>query len=163
MEKGFTVVEAITAFFLISVGILGAFSLISQVAGNASSNLSRLTASYLAAEGIEIARNTRDSNLLKINRGEAVTWDEGFAGCASGCEIDYNDTAFSSPYADRFLKNNGSAYWYDSGTDTRFQRKVTITALNAYSLSIVVDVYWTDRGKNLSLQAVSELFNWNSP
>src|SRR3989344_8144120 len=130
MEKGFTVVEAITAFFLISVGLLGAFSLISQVAVNASSNLSRLTASYLAAEGIEIARNTRDSNLLKINRGEMVTWDTGLAGCALGCEIDYNDTAFSL-YAGRFLKNNESAYWYDSGTDTRFQRKVTITVLNA--------------------------------
>ena len=42
---------------------------------------SRLTASYLAQEGIEIIRSKRDSNFLAMRQGVAgVSWDSGIAG-----------------------------------------------------------------------------------
>lgn len=158
-EQGFTIVESLAAVFLISMGLLGAFALISEVSSNTAGSLSRLTASYLAGEGIEIARNMRDSNLLKINRGEAASWDTGLSSCVAGCEIDFDDVSFA-PYAGTFLKNNGTSYSYDSGTDTKFQRKITVTSPNAYTLAVTVDVYWQEKGRSLALQASTQLFKW---
>lgn len=162
MNKGFTIVEVLIATFLVSVGIMGAFALIGKVAAGSSQSLSKLTASFLAREGIEITRNMRDSNLLKLNKGQGGLWTDGLSSCSTGCEIDYNDISFSS-YTGTFLKNTGTSYSYDSGTDTKFQRKITITSLNAYTLEVAVDVFWQDRGNTQSLQAATQLFNWYSP
>ncbi|MDO8470485.1 MAG: prepilin-type N-terminal cleavage/methylation domain-containing protein [bacterium] len=160
-ERGFTIVEVITAFFLVSMGILGAFALIEKVATGTAASLSRLTAASLVKEGIEITRNMRDSNLLKLNQGQGGAWNDGLTSCAAGCEIDYNDASFS-PYGGTFLKSTGTFYAYDSGQDTKFQRKITITPLTPYMVSVVVDVFWTERGRNLSFEAATQLFNWYS-
>ncbi len=162
MRKGFTIVEVLVATFLVSVGIMGVFALIGRVASQSSQSLSRLSASFLAREGIEITRNMRDSNLLKLNKGLGGLWTDGLLSCSAGCEIDYNDSSFVS-YSGRFLKNNASFYSYDSGTDTKFQRKITITSLNAYTLEVAVDIFWQDKGNAQSVRAATQLFNWYSP
>ncbi|MDP3697556.1 MAG: hypothetical protein Q8R55_06105 [Candidatus Taylorbacteria bacterium] len=161
-SNGFTIVEVVTAAFLISVGLLGAFALIERVATGTRTSLSRLTASYLSQEGIEIARNIRDTNLLEMNQGAGGAWNDGLTSCSRGCQIDYNNDSFSA-YDASFLKNNDSVYSYDAGSNTKFQRKITITSPNAYTLFVVVDVFWQDRGKNLSFQSATQLFNWYSP
>src|SRR3989344_5116913 len=145
MNKGFTLIEVIIAIVVLTIGVLGAYALVSRVINATSLSVSQLTASYLAQEGLELVRNARDTNFLRIRQGEEIEWTDGLLSCSSGCEVDYNDTMFDS-YQGRFLKATGSFYAYDSGEDTKFKREVTITQPSANALEILVDVTWQDRG-----------------
>ena len=74
MKKGFTLIEIVVAIFLLTVGTMGAFSLIQQTIAFTSIASAQLAATYLAQEGIETIRNIRDSNFLANS-----TWDNGLA------------------------------------------------------------------------------------
>ena len=161
-NKGFTLIEVIIAVAILTVGVLGAYALTARMVVATSLGISQLTASYLAQEGLELTRNIRDTNFLEIRQGQSILWTNGLLGCAAGCEMDYNDVAFVS-YQNRFLKNTGSFYAYDSGQDTKFKRKITITQLSASALEITVDVTWQERGNARDVQAIDRLYNWFTP
>ncbi len=63
-RKGITLVELMTAAFVLTVGLLGALGLATSNARNQSIGAARLAAANLAREGVELARNIRDSNWL---------------------------------------------------------------------------------------------------
>ena len=54
--------EAIVAIFVITTGIVGVLSLVTQTISSATFSKDKLIAAYLAQEGIEIVRNIRDTN-----------------------------------------------------------------------------------------------------
>lgn len=74
MNKGFTVLEVLIAILVISIGVLGTYSVIQNIISETFSSTYRLTAAYLAKEGIETVRNTRDTNWL-----EEENWDNGLS------------------------------------------------------------------------------------
>jgi len=77
-QRGFTLLEAIVSIFIVTVGVGGVFTLVNQTIGGTQAVSSKLTATYLAQEGIEVVRNIRDGNLLKIHKGiGGVSWDDG--------------------------------------------------------------------------------------
>ncbi|TSC56954.1 MAG: hypothetical protein Greene071421_464 [Parcubacteria group bacterium Greene0714_21] len=78
-QRGFTLIEVLTALFVLTVGLVGVAALLSRTASFTSGANATLTASFLGQEGLEIARNTRDSNFLKIRKGENIQWDNGLA------------------------------------------------------------------------------------
>ena len=78
-HRGFTLIEVLTALFVLTVGLVGVVALLSRTASFTSTVNSTLTASFLGQEGLEIARNTRDTNFLKIRKGESIQWDNGLA------------------------------------------------------------------------------------
>ena len=83
-KGGFTLLEVIVAIFLLTVGVGGSLVLINQTLSATQILPQKLIASYLAQEGIEIAKNVRDSNLLKIHQGlGGVNWDSGLTVFAS--------------------------------------------------------------------------------
>ena len=63
-NKSFTLIEVTVAIFLLTVGTVGAFSLIQRTIVLSTIGAAQLQATYLAQEGIEIVRNIRDSNWL---------------------------------------------------------------------------------------------------
>jgi len=65
--------------FIVIVGVGAVFTLVNQTISSNRAASSRLTAIYLAQEGIEIVRNIRDGNFLKIHNGESISWDNGIA------------------------------------------------------------------------------------
>ena len=159
IKRGFTLMEVLVAIFLITVGVLGAMALVNQTTTFTQGTSSRLVAAYLAQEGIEIVRNIRDSNFLKIHKGEAgVNWDTGLTGCTGGCEADYNDSVLIS--ADRYLKIDAGFYNYDSGLDTPFKRKITITPDGSDILKVSVEVSWQERGRAHQVTAQENLYQW---
>jgi type II secretory pathway pseudopilin PulG len=133
-NRSFTLIESVVAIFLLTVGTVGAFSLIQRTLAFTATSSSRLVAAYLAQEGIELVRNIRDSNYLA-----KIDWNSGLTACASGCEMDYNDTVLSS-FAGRFLKIDGGFYNYDSGTNTIFKRKITIASPGGVPSSGTLDL-----------------------
>jgi len=168
--KGFTLLEVILAITILTLAVGGSFVLIQQTIGSVSQVQSRLVASYLLQEGIEIIKNIRDSNWLKGNDFEA--------GLDAGdWEIDYNDTALTSCLSPcdynnnlRFLKIDGGFYNYSEGGDTKFKRKITISDrvdLDAQpdgkidKFKISIEVFWKEKGKTSSIKSQEFLYNWN--
>ena len=74
-NRAFTILEVIAAIFVMTVGVLGAYAVVQQIIVYTSISSSRLTAAYLAQEGIELVRNIRDSNWLQ----GAGNWTNGIA------------------------------------------------------------------------------------
>ena len=60
--KGFTILEVLVAIFVITIGVISAFNVVQNINIFSRVNSSRLTATYLAQEGVELIRNRRDSN-----------------------------------------------------------------------------------------------------
>lgn len=161
---GFTLLEVILAITILTLAAGGSFVLIQQTVGSVSQVQSRLIASYLLQEGIEIIKNIRDSNWLKGN-----DFDNGLD--AGDWEIDCSQSSLNSclPPCDynnnnlHFLKIDGGFYNYSEGADTRFKRKITISKEpeEPDRLKVSVEVLWKERGKNYSIKSQEFLYNWN--
>ncbi len=153
---GFTLIEVLTAIFLIVVGVIAALSLILQTISYTNLSSSKLVASYLVQEGIEIVRNIRDTNWL-----EEEDWKTGLGD--DDWEADYTSQNLTDIYDGDFLKINGGFYNYTSGADTKFTRKITIVSDTdgaAPRLKVSVEVEWQQLGKKQIVKAQEYLYNW---
>jgi len=156
---GFTMLELIITIFIFTVGILAAYYLVNLPMSYTSTSVSRLTASYLAQEGIEIVRNIRDTNLVK-----GQDWRSGMAD--NNCEADYLSTSLSCPASNQPLRLSsqpGSQYYnYISGTIAPFTRIITIGSNVDGSMSVSVTVSWIGK-QNGSVTVQENLYNWYLP
>ena len=57
LSKSFTLIEVLVATFVITLGVAGGLVVVSQTTAFTQITSSRLTATYLAQEGIEIVKN----------------------------------------------------------------------------------------------------------
>jgi len=138
MKKGFTLIEIMIAVFIMTFGIVSIYSLIVSVIQMTTNSAERFIAGQLSREGIELVRNRRDQNWM-----QEAEFSLGLFSCSSGCERDFNDVDFIN-YGDRFLKINTNGFYnYDSGENTIFKRRVTITPQIDY-LEVKVEVLWKD-------------------
>jgi len=153
MNKGFTLIEILMAVVVIAIGLIGVYAIVPAIFQYQAVNLDELTASFLAHEGVELVRNLRDNNWLTSSE-----WLNGLLGCSNGCEIDYNDNALSA-YQGRFLKiDDNNFYNYETGTASRFKRKITLVKQNDNLLQVTVEVLWDGNGSPLKVQ--ENLYNW---
>jgi len=180
--KSFTLLEVILAITVLTLAVGGSFVLISQTIASVSVVQSKLAASYLAQEGIEIIKNIRDTNWLKFQ-----PWDQGLEGgdCWEGdyqtlLPPDYHFlTSCPFPYQYdnlRFLgidENGFYGYSYLPENKTIFKRKITISDKEDLDkdlekdpeekpdrLKVSVEVLWVERGKLHSITAQEYLYNW---
>ena len=175
---GFTLVEALVIVFIIVVGVVGVAALITGLIRPSANVASRLEASYLAQEGIEIVRNMRDTNFLAIRSGncDPIANPEAWKGvgtctggatlvnltsCATGCRADYDDPLLNTFYGGEFLNVVNGFYSYDIGTPTPYERKITIVQSGSYvsgddALEVDVEVSWGTQ----SVTASTVLYNW---
>ena len=179
IKNGFTILEVILAITVLTLAVGGSFILISQTIGSVSVIQSRLIASYLIQEGLEIARNIRDSNWLKNqpfdqNLDEGDCWEGDYQ---TGAPPDYPFlTSCPFPYQYEnlsFLGIDGSGFYgynYSSGNETIFKRKITISDRvdlddppdgQKDKFKVSVEVLWKERGQLRSLAAQEYLYNWN--
>jgi len=177
-SKSFTLLEVILAITVLTLAVGGSFILIQQTLTSVSVVQSKLTASYLAQEGIEIVKNIRDNNWLKFQ-----PWDQGLevGDCwegdyQTGAPPDYSPlTSCPFPYQYdnlRFLGINESGFYgysYTPGNKTVFKRKIIISDKvdlddppdeEIDKLKVSVEVFWTERGKFHSITAQEYLYNW---
>lgn len=170
---GFTLIETIVAIFLITVGIVGAFTLITYTVSSTTFSTQKLIASYLAQEGIEIVRNIRDTNWLEDG---ATLWNAGLTTTCSGtcdettgngCIADYTYSTIRPPslpqYTGQVLNIDNNGYYSYSTippfTLTKFKRKIVITSAGDI-LAVCVRVEWEEKGKTYSVSAQENLYNW---
>src|SRR3989344_8524832 len=129
-KKGFTIIEVIIATFVLTVGVVGAFSTIQMVLVFTRSVSAQLEATYLAQEGIENVRNSRDSNWLE-DRYTMTDWAAGIPAGAWGWEaID------------------------------KFERQITITSIPPNKMVVSVQVQWAEGSSTRQVTAETELYDW---
>ncbi len=167
-EKGFTLLELLISVFILTVGILGAYVAIQKSATIANYSYNRLTAAYLAQEGIEIIRNIKDTNLLEGLAGEN-DWDEGLV--SNDYEIEYADSQNPDPNLMRTcplpcdfndlnpLRRDDSFYSYGATNETKFKRKVSVE-VGIDFINITATVYWQDGTKIREFKVWDKFYNW---
>jgi len=164
---GFTLLEVITAIFILTVGGGAAFNLIQQTLASSSLIKERLIASYLAQEGMELVKNLRDTAWLKAKTEPTISWDEYLP--AGDWQADYSTQGLNQVYDDNSYLNidaNGF-YSYSSGTSTKFKRKISISEKTDLDgddkpdkMKASVTVSWQERGRTHNLEVLEYLTNW---
>jgi len=179
MNKGFTLVELLITITVILVGLVGTFTAVQQGITTIDYARSRLTASLLAQEGVEIVKNIRDTNLLE-GRSVSIDWHEGLdpedytPGATSKVyEVEYEDiedlaSSFTTLGCDpcifddlRFLtQDNNGFYGYSGATVTRYKRMVRMEKIAENHLRLTITVYWRTRNGNRDFVLIQEMFAW---
>lgn len=154
MTKGFTLIETVVAIFLLTVGVVGSFTLMQKVTSFASISSSQFVASYLAQEGIEIIRNIRDTNYL-----ERQAWDNGI-GAAASFHLDYRSQVFPDETCGNYLRHNGNFFICSTDSSSKFQRQITVEKPASDKMVVSVIVSWSERGNAHQVVAQTELRNW---
>ena len=181
--NGFTLIEVLASTFLLTVGAGAALVAVNQTSAFTQVTSSRLAAIYLAQEGIEIVKNIRDTNFLKINKGIAgITWS-GDLCLASPCnwEADYTTTSFINDcssstshnchaYGGDKLNFDGGFYKYSAaGQQSLFKRKITISDMEDLDtppdgmpdkMKIQALVSWTERGRSHEVIVQEIFYKW---
>src|SRR3989338_3625672 len=146
-EGGFTLIETLFAILIFSSSLA---ALLVVSGGGINSTVfakNQLVASFLAQEGIEMVRNIRDNNFL--DGGEWSDFDNDMTNCVNGeCAIDPINSVLTpiacSVSGCDFLKyDSGNGFYGYSGSDTIFQRTITVYFSSIYFEAIVISkVSW---------------------
>ena len=172
-QKAFTLVEVLIAISILTVGILSGFILITKVLYNTAIIQDRLTASFLAQEGIELVRQVRDSNFLQIMNGESteLKWRDGLeidgsytieSKAESGGSVELNSVE-PGEAPNFFYDSNTRIYNYNATEEpTTFNREIKITTIGDDNNEIRVEaiMQWATKRINFNLTVEDHLFNW---
>ncbi len=150
-SKAFTLIEILIAITVITVGVVGSYAAITRVASLTFSNSFRFVASRLAQEGIELVSNIRDTNWIK-----RTDWDNDLAD--NDYRVQYDKDSLLTHFDTPLKINSNGFYNYDSGSLTRFTRKVTITHISSDEIKVKVEITWSGRGSPLEVE--EHLYNW---
>ena len=149
------------AISVLTIGFLGVVTLLSKALGLNRVVADNYIGTYLAAEGIEVAKNILDTNLI-----QKTSWSQGFSD--GDYEVDYQSTALQ-PYQDRTLSFDGGTghYAYQEGyTPTSYKRKVTVkliadAGVQVNEIQVNSEVSWITRGGGtFSINLEDHFFNW---
>lgn len=163
-KAAFTLVEVITVLFVISLGMVGALTLISQNIKSQSINEKTMIAYQLAQEGVELIRNFRDT-----------AWNNGTDFCFSDPDglgnliMDYLDDSptavVGTAAGDLFLDEKGM-YLHDSvgHAPSGFNRLLSVSPVSserpATQVKVVAKVSWEDHGKPYTYSLETQLYDW---
>lgn len=132
---GFTLIETLVAISIFSISILAMMAVLADGISDTNYAKTKITASYLAQEGIEYIRNMRDNYVLYTDT-TGLTWDDFKAA----------NKDYPSP-------------------DPNFIRTITQTTVSGdpeleNEVRIRSTVSWTQGSGNYSVVFSESLFNW---
>lgn len=162
-KPAFTLVEVITVLLVISLGMVGTLSLISQNIRSQSVNEKTMVAYQLAQEGVEIIRNLRDTNRNYNRDWRAGMEDDGVY------TMDYSEASPSK----LVTQSQGDLYMDSAGMylhnlvgapKSGFRRTISINAApaeeNLKYITVTSNVSWEDHGKPYLYSLESQLYDW---
>jgi len=159
-QSGFSILEIVVAFSIITIGLVGVLSLTTQNIQVEYINKNNLIASQLAQEGLELIRNIRDNNWLSDNN-----WDYGIE--PGNYIVDYTgDVNSVTGIGEARLQQRNDVgeedyYWHEaSDPNYLFSRLITIIQVSSESLNISCLIQWEDRGQTYQYVADTILYDW---
>lgn len=172
MNRGYTLIETLVALSILVAVVAGAATAAQTAISASLFSKNQTIAFYLAAEGIEMIRNTRDTNILS----GASSWLTGIAElptdpCYFGkaCMVD-STTNTLIPCSGGFgtcpsLKQQSSTglYGYSSSSGwvtSTFKRELMLTQVNADEVTITVIVYWRKGPVLRQFKVRENIFKW---
>lgn len=143
--------ETFVAVTILIIAVTGPLSIFSRSISDGNFSANRVTAFYLAQEGLELVINKRENNV----RGSG-DWFDGFDVCSGGCEIELEGTIkirscnIDADNGCRLYLTDDGVYTYDSSgnSPTIFQRSVTITPSSDPDIDEAVvksELRWTNK------------------
>jgi type II secretory pathway pseudopilin PulG len=131
--RGFTLVEALVAIAIFTTSILALTSVLTSGISDTTYTKKKMAATYLAQEGIECARNRRDTYVLYPDATHDWThFVDNFNTIVAGCPA----------------------------IDSDFSRTIELTSISADEVEIVSTVSWTQGSGSQSVAFSEHLFNW---
>jgi len=175
-RKGQSLVEALVALSVLVTGFLGILTLLSQSYYLRRATADQLTATYLAAEGVEIARGLIYHDIFK---SPSSPW--GSCLPAGNYEIDFQ-TLTTSPYTcnsvsiPSYNAANPDKLYFDAGSGlygynnsfgnlsiptspvaTNFSREVSVSYISTQEAVVQVKVFW--KGNTYAIE--DHFYNWH--
>jgi Prokaryotic N-terminal methylation motif len=176
-RRGQTLVEALIALSILTTGMIGITTLLTK-----SFQLNRTTsddtqATYLAAEGIEVAKSLIDHDVYEqlsgdnaygwgtcfgLGPGEAGyyelaydTIDDATTPCPARSLVPLSDTLYFNPTTDLYSYNSFGA------TPTDFIRNVKVTdSADGNELDVQSIVTWTNEGLSNTITLEDHFYDW---
>lgn len=177
---GFTLIEVIAAIGIISIGFVGSLVLLSKASSQATAIKDKVVAAHLAAEGVEVIRNLRDSNWL-----EGVPWLNQIVPANKKqfyAVVDYSSQDITVTQNEEDLTGtnekkqclnwDGNFYKHaialdDYACTTSFRRLITlaekeedISGQKVFYLEIKSIVKWKEKGVDRELKVIDHLYDW---
>lgn len=161
-NSGSILIEAIVGLSLIVFSFSGIITLVSRGFQLNVDSLNKFVATNLATEGIEIVKNSLDTDLYRSTSG----WNEIRKGMY---EVDYScDLIDEHPCVHfptggrsvRYLKRSSDGVYSYGGTiETPFKRSVVVD-VQGDEVFIYSIVEWDTRGERKEVQISSKFMNW---
>lgn len=163
MNRGQGIIEILIAVSLITGGFLAGVVIFSNVFKTYQIMAEKITATYLASEGIELVKNIIDANFMQSNS----QWDYGISD--DDYELDINKfqlagNELSGQPKFLYFDNVSGLYSYDNnGSDsieTSFTRKITINKDVEDTIKVISEVNWKIRNDAASTTLEAVFYNW---
>lgn len=157
-SNGQVLIESVVAISVGLVGILGFLHLLTSSIAIAKDVNTELTATYLAAEGLEVVRSIIDQSYV-----DGEPWNTNIG--SGSYEVVYNSPSLMTN-ANRYLHfdEDTGLYSYDAaGMLTAYRRVLSITE-DSSRAHIISTVTWMMRGGEEEHVAVEDFFfDWRPP
>ncbi|MES2023141.1 MAG: prepilin-type N-terminal cleavage/methylation domain-containing protein [Patescibacteria group bacterium] len=181
LNSGFTLVETLVAITIFTVSILTLMIVLGNGITDANYAKRKMTAEYLAQEGIEYIHNLRDTSAFSSTGGWANNFKSSLSRCIlpNGCYFDEQnvlsfghtmtalDFTSCSPSCPPLLYDSSKGrygYGYPSGVDSGFVRKITVDDLEYLNqgdeVKVTSTVSWTQGSGTYSVSFSENLFKW---
>ncbi|MBI3573841.1 prepilin-type N-terminal cleavage/methylation domain-containing protein [Candidatus Kaiserbacteria bacterium] len=161
MKKGFTLIETFVAVSILLISLAGPLSIAAQALKSAYYARDEITAFYLAQEGLEFVRATRDQNYLASR-----SWLTGVDDCiGASCQVDFPNFTHSvcqNNVCSALLIDQDGLFNAQSGTPSIFTRVLSLQAISGVPDEMILNVRvsWVSAGINRTFQLSEHLFNW---
>ena len=163
-KGGFTLIEMLVAITVLLLSIGGPLTIAAQAVFSSNIARDRLTAAYLAQEGIELTRYLRDNNAVT-----GAGWISGLDNCVSpntcilGPGQDPTPRLCSGSCDLLRYRDDMGRYIYSptSFPESIFRRTITIEEVVAdQEVRVTSEVEWQAGGRTHRVTLTENLFNW---
>ncbi len=161
-NQGFSIIEVMVCVTIILVTFTSIYTLINDSMVFHDLAYSKLIASHLAQEGIEIVRNIRDNNYLQNK-----SWNDGLND--GNYQVQYNSLKLieCTDCTNNLQINSLGLYNYgnDNSKDienktTRYNRVISIDKVSDKEIRVTSIVKWSNRGITFDIQVEDHLYDW---
>jgi hypothetical protein len=164
-DRGQIIVEVMVGLAVVTISFTGFFGLLRTAIGMSSYVADNYRATYLASEGVEIAKNILDRNFVERDTrafNEGLELGSAFSSADGSWhyEVSYDDPDLKprGPWL-RPIMFDGARYGYAAGEQTPFTREIIIKD-NGSSIIVRSIVSWSVKGAPFSIELADTFYHW---